>query len=144
MSRPLPFRELDISGESDVRAALCGGESHPLSSVTTLLIAEKDADRDGRLLSMSAAADVSWRPVINRKWCMYSIYYSEDISESETDSEARRPIASPTFTFSPGPTQNSKSSGASNTSTIVLPKLKPPISCPACKGWPLRIGDAAV
>jgi hypothetical protein len=49
----------------------------------------------------------------------------------------------PTRTFCPACTANSKVDGASNTSTIVLPRQNPPISCPGLNGWPFRIGDAA-
>ena len=38
---------------------------------------------------------------------------------------------------------NSKSFGASNTRTMVLPKQKPPISSAGVNGWPWSIGDAA-
>lgn len=49
----------------------------------------------------------------------------------------------PTRTFCPACTPNSKFDGASNTSTIVLPRQNPPISCPGLNGCPFRIGDAA-
>ena len=53
------------------------------------------------------------------------------------------PSSCPTRTFCPACTANSKLGGASNTSTIVLPRQNPPISCPGRNGWPFRIGDAA-
>ena len=53
------------------------------------------------------------------------------------------PSFCPTRTFCPAFTPNSNDGGASNTSTIVLPRQNPPISCPGLNGCPFRIGDAA-
>ena len=53
------------------------------------------------------------------------------------------PSCCPTRTFCPACTPNSNEGGASNTSTIVLPRQNPPISWPGLNGWPCNIGDAA-
>ena len=53
--------------------------------------------------------------------------------------------ACPTLTLPPSCTQNSTLLlGASNTKITVLPRLKPPISSPACNAWPRSSVDELV
>ena len=77
------------------------------------------------------------------QYCLPVLYVRQDESIDRVKScrqslfslgPSTSPNFCPTRTFCPACTPNSKSRGASKTSTIVLPRQNPPISCPGLKG----------